>query len=412
MIRKIVLLLSIGAVIFGGPANAGTTPIWPMYQMGPTHNAALPGAPTAAHWIVDLEKKNNGGLAVSDGALFVGTFSQRVTAYDLETGNPIWTTPLGAIVMSTPIVANGLVFVGTGRNGRLHDEGNDYTWGKPDGDSIVALDQLTGRLVWRYDTVGEDMPSAAYVNGRLVFANGDQHAYALDARTGRLLWRIPIDGISTMASATAVGDNALLASCTVKPYACETILVDSRDGTVIWRAPYGGSDCSPTVGNNTVFVSETSDVKRPFNFGGIAIISALDLASGKLLWQYRSGVGPYTALSSSERTIAGTFDEGTYYQPLPLTDELAAFDASSGALKWKLRSTGPIKQSPVISDGLLYVGDTSGIFYKIRASDGQIVHGAAFDQPFSTSPPLLYGGTILVSAGHYLYAFPAKAAEY
>ena len=403
----IFLLLSALVLPLDARAAAG----WPMYQMTPAHNPVLRHGPSV-HWIVDIEKKNNGGLALADGNVYYGDFSGKVTAVNATTGNRLWSTSVGYIVMSTPVVAENLVFVGTGKNGRLHPSGSDYTWGQPNGDAIVALNKRNGRIVWKYHTIGEDMPSPAYVDGRLVFANGDQHAYALDARTGRLLWKIPIKGISTMASATAVGRNVLLASCTVQPYACETILVDSRNGHTIWRAPYGGSDCSPTAGGGMVFVSETSDAPGLYNFGGIAIISALDLSTGKLVWQYQSEQGPYTALASSERTITGTYVDGIYYQALPLTSEMIAFDAATGKIRWRFDSVGPIKQSPVVRNHRLYVGDTSGLFYTLDAVDGHLIHGAAFDQAFSTAPPLLYGGTILVTAGHDLYAFQASRGEY
>lgn len=405
--RRVIALLFLGLAASVSPANAD----WPEYQLSPAHNAILPGD-QKIHWIIDIGEKDNGGLAVDHDMIFLDDFSGKVMAFDAKTGNPAWSTDVGTIAMSTPIVADGLVIVGTGRNGRLYPSGSDYTWGRSGGDDVIALDGKTGAIIWKFHTVGENMPSPAYVHGRIVFANGDQHAYGLDARTGRLLWKIALNGIANMASATIVGEDVLLSSCSVQPYECETILVNSNDGHLVWKSPFGGADCSPNVGEGTVFVSQTSDETRVFTYGGVAIVSALSLRNGKLLWQYRSPVGPYTAVGSSERTISGTYWRGTYYQALPLTDGLTAFDATSGHINWTFQSIAPIKQSPIIVNGRLYIGDTGGMFYTIDALTGQLIHGAPFNQPFSPSPPVAYGGTILVTGGHYLYAFPVMNGEY
>lgn len=169
--RRIIALLSLLLVASIVPAAAA----WNEYQLSPSNNAVLRGA-EKLHWIIDIGRKDNGGLAVDGATIFLDDFSGRVMAIDAKSGNPLWSTNAGAVVMSTPIVADGLVIVGTGRNGRLHSSGSDYTWGRPGGDSIIALNRHTRAIVWKFHTVGEDMPSPAYVHGRIVFVNGDaQH---------------------------------------------------------------------------------------------------------------------------------------------------------------------------------------------------------------------------------------------
>lgn len=119
-----------------------------------------------------------------------------------------------------------------------------------------------------------------------------------------------------MASATGLGENVLLSSCTVTPYRCETILVNSRNGDVLWNAPYGGSDCSPTVGGGMVFVSETSDDAQTFTYGGVAIISVLNSSDGKMRWQYRSDVPtlPSYRVSGQYRERTGTASTTSRYR--------------------------------------------------------------------------------------------------
>ncbi len=72
------------------------------------------------HWSFDTKAKINGGLAIVGNTLFLDTFGKEVIALDARTGKLIWRTGgLRNIIMSTPVVAEGLVFVGSGANDML-----------------------------------------------------------------------------------------------------------------------------------------------------------------------------------------------------------------------------------------------------------------------------------------------------
>jgi outer membrane protein assembly factor BamB len=126
----------------------------------------------------------------------------------------------------------------------------------------------------------------------------------------------------------------------------------------------------------------------------------LNAGTGKPVWVYRGDkTGFWTLLSSDETAIAGTYAAGTYYQPAPLTDEIIAFDAPTGHVRWRFRTSGPVKMSPVVWKGRLYVGDTVGLFYTLDARSGNLLEVRAFRQPFTTSPPIVAGNKILIVNG-------------
>jgi outer membrane protein assembly factor BamB len=394
-----------------------------MYQAVPSHNAVFNVPHVSAAWTWAGGAQINGGLAVVDQTVFVVDFAHRLVALDLQSGKQKWSASGPNVMMSTPVVSNGVVVIGTGHNGRLkgpHDDSpyayagdgrSSRVWGQEEGDHVIGFDGATGAQLWSFDTVGEDMPSPAYLDGLLVFVNGDLHAYALDPRSGEMAWQRAVDGVGTMASATAAGRVVLVSFCNDAPYRCSTNAIEPKSGAVAWTSPWGNSDSSPTVGGNTVFLSGI-DNKRSTAHRGAGVAAAVDLATGKQRWVYNNArSGPFTEISSNERAIAGTYADGTYYQAFPTSDEFIAFDAKTGTTKWRFASAGPIKMSCVVDHGMVYVADTVGMLYVLDARDGRVVQMKSFRQPFTTSPPVIVDRTLLVVNGSAVMAFPLAAGR-
>jgi outer membrane protein assembly factor BamB len=314
--------------------------------------------------------------------------------------------------MSTPIVAGNMVYVGTGKSGILNRNlllkikfFRRNVWGAPEGDEIAAVDLRTGALRWTYHTVGENMPSPVYDRGRLVFANGDRHAYALRADTGKVLWSTDVGGFSTMASAVMAGKAVVVGVCTHGMRESYAVALDSSTGKILWKSPYGHCDGAPAYADGKVFVSSLQPAKD--RLMGKTIIAALDANTGKPVWVYRAPkFGLWSFVASDEATIAGTYAAGTYYQAAPFTDEILAFDGASGKLRWSFHTSAPVKMSPVISKGRLYVGDTVGLLYTLEARTGKLIELRAFRQPFTTSPPVIAGNKLIVVNGMSVNAIP------
>ncbi len=352
--------------------------------------------------------------------VYFDTLGKSVIAVDLHNGTRRWEIVADNVVMSTPIIAEGAVIVGTGHNGDMMSghtassfvyaarEGTTSLpmWGRVEGDHVIALDAATGAKRWSYRTAGEDMPSPAYVNGMLVFANGDFNAYGLRASDGDAAWQQDVKGLSTMASANLAGENVLLGVCSGPDYRGSTIALNAKTGALRWRAPAGDCDSAPTFGGGRVFVSGVDGNRTRYGFGARGTVAALDRNTGRIIWRYRTEHdGPYTKIGSNERAIAGTYRAGTYYQAMPTTNELIAFDSTTGAVRWRFHTNGPVKMSPVLKDRHIYFGDTVGLFYTLDSVNGALVKARMFEDAFSTSPPVFVGDTVVVAAGTRLYAF-------
>jgi outer membrane protein assembly factor BamB len=384
-----------------------------MYQYYADHNAVFPQPRVSVAWTRRLGGKINGGLAFSRNALFVESFDRRVTALEMRSGAILWTTPVSGVVMTTPIVADGIVVVGTGTSQELLESASRVVWGRPQGDRIIALSAGSGRILWSYRTVGEDMPSPALVRvhgeDAIIFANGDNHVRVLRLRDGHLLWQRAVDGIATMSSvAVSNGYAYVVVGGTAYSKGGESLLkIDPSTGRTVWRAPYGNADCSPTVAYGRVFVQgSASDANRPANRNAFNDVVAVDETTGRLRWRWYSDYGTFTGAGSDEQGIAGMAADGALYQAIPATNEFVAFDVLSGAVRWRVHTEAAVKMSAVESDGRLYFGDTGHTLYTVNARTGKIEERRWYPTFFSVSSPVIFGDTLYVANNYVVRAVP------
>lgn len=412
------LAASIPAACAGAPqmssskASAATPRLdaaWSTYQHSPDRNAVFEQYSIPHDWQYQGKAKINGGLALVGNTLLFTTFSHRLVALDARNGHQLWHAEVANVAMSTPIVAGNTVFVGTGRSGildrtlvqRFQFRGKNV-WGVPSGDEIDAFDLKTGALRWKHTTVGEDMPSAVYDRGRLIFANGDWHAYALRADNGNQVWSTDVGGVATMSNAVMAGQTVVVGVCGKDT---ETVALDADSGKILWRSTYGHCDASPAYADGKVFVSDI--LPGDMRLQKKTMVAALDAKTGKTVWAYQGTMqGLWSIVGSDEVAVAGTYAFGTYYQPAPLIDEIIAFDGDTGKVRWRFHTAGPAKMSPVVFDGRLYVGDTAGMLYTLDARNGKLLEIREFKQPFATSPPIVAGNKLLVVNGTSVAAIP------
>lgn len=395
----------------GAPLHAQNVS-WAMYQHSPDRNAVFDAYVIPRDWSYEAKASINGGLALTGTTLLFTTFAHKLVAIDVRDGHELWHAQLGNIAMTTPIVAGNSVFVGTGKNGVLKRNlmqrvrfYREEIWGVPEGDDVAAFDLRTGAPQWKFHTVGEDMPSAVYDRGRLIFANGDWHAYALRADNGKPIWSTDVGGVSTMANALVAGNIVVIAICPVGMRDTEAVALDPSNGKILWRAPWGHCDGSPAYGDGKIFAESVTNGDSTLQKK--TDVAALDVKTGKPVWIRRGAVqGLWSIVGSDEVAVAGTYASGTYYQPEPLQDQLVAFDAKNGNIRWTFHTSGPAKMSPVVKKGRVYFGDTVGMFYTLDARNGKLLEIREFKQPFTVSPPIILGNRIVVVNGTSVHAIP------
>jgi outer membrane protein assembly factor BamB len=143
----------------------------------------------------------NSSSALADGVVYADAEDDRdglgsVFALDAKTGTLLWNFPyvfgtVGAAPVSSPAVANGMVYVGSNHAG---SPGYFY-----------ALKASTGALLWSYASELSAVSSPAVANGVVYIGSGDSNVYALDAKTGVKLWSYTTGGSLFSSPAVANG---------------------------------------------------------------------------------------------------------------------------------------------------------------------------------------------------------------
>lgn len=337
-----------------------------------------------------------------------------------------WSRDLGGQI-SYPLIVGGRIFVTVA---------NPASYGI----KLYALDEANGATLWGPVDLGGNYgwSNAAYDSGRVFAVNFDGLLRAFDAASGALIWskQLP-DAYAFSSPPTAsggvvyvLGAGSLSASGSGTLYA-----VDEQDGTVKWSVllQNGGDDSSPAVTSTGVFVAAACNHVYDFS-----------PQDGSLIWQHPgpcTGGGGSTPVlfggrlhvgdSLTEKlmfdaptgAVLGTFPPG----PPPafsgstgffLTGSiLRARDAYSGATRWSFTGDGTLISAPIVVNGYVYIGSSSGKVYALDGSTGANVWtgnlGAAVQTTESpvTRPHTGLGagdGLVVVPASNLLVAYQSS----
>ena len=138
---------------------------------------------------------------------------------------------------------------------------------------------------------------------------------------------------------------------------------------------------------------------------------ALDAATGHVDWMHDSGRCGWGTPAVWRGLVITTYIGHKCNSPIPGTDgEVVAYAVGSGAERWRFR-LGPCESSPLVVDGLVYVGDWHGNVYALNVATGRprwrFHAGGAVKGSLSFS-----GGRVFIGAydGH-VYALDARTGK-
>lgn len=334
--------------------------------------------------------------AVIGGVVYVGSVDGKVYALDAASGTERWsfatkgerrfTAPgiHGAIprtermpdpfdvFLSSPTVVDGVVYVGSGDQ------------------HVYALDAATGALRWSFATGDVVHTSPAVADGLVIVGSFDSRVYAIDARTGRERWRYQLGTDTVMYNQVGVASSAAVAN--------GTVFVGGRDGRfhaidLATGAPrwthdnHGGwTIASPAVRDGVVYFP-TSDGTRfkaldastgavRFDLQNLAISFSSPALAGDVAY-YGTSDGFVHAVNVRTGKPVGSFQsDGSKANLAQWQDSTGRFlsgrmypDRTLDGMMIGMRTmftVGSILSSPVVVDGVLYVGSTDGHVYALR----------------------------------------------
>ena len=152
---------------------------------------------------------------------------------------PVYHSPLQQQFISSPAVANGVVYI----NSRVSEDGNDNG-------TMYALNASTGALLWSYTAGTGSTPAVA--NGVVYVGSVDDNVYALNASTGAKLWSYATGDY--VESSPAVANGVVYGSSDNG----DVYALNASTGAKLWSYATGSADfgvlSSPTVVDGVLYV--------------------------------------------------------------------------------------------------------------------------------------------------------------
>ena len=153
---------------------------WPQFRRGPAHQGynATENILNVANvkgmqllWSATLGAGiNNSSPVVANGVVYVGALDGSVYAFKAVTGGPLWSQGIGEPIEDSPAVATGVTYA--------------TSYGE-----LYALDAATGHVNWYTASEGFGEASPAVANGVVFVASDNNYLYAFDATTGQQIGR-------------------------------------------------------------------------------------------------------------------------------------------------------------------------------------------------------------------------------
>ncbi|MBA2755040.1 MAG: PQQ-binding-like beta-propeller repeat protein, partial [Chloroflexia bacterium] len=297
--------------------------------------------------------------AVSDGRVYVSSFSGVLHAIDAALGEPIW--QMQTTSATSPVVVGDLVYVGASDGSLLAINGETgvirwsatfagFAVGTPavagqsvfvgGGSQMRAFDKDTGKLRWAYEASADVSVTPTIAGNSVIFltaatesARGpDDFSISVDEETGDI--NFDGDGAATIPVVTAGA----------------VIALDANGGTLRWSFNFSASSYSlstPAAADGIVYVGTHDGVVR-----------ALDSFTGLERWGFKAG----NAIMSSPAISDGLIFVGSYDR------QLYALKADTGVAAWTFATGGYVHSSPAVVDGVVYVGSDDGALYAIAGS--------------------------------------------
>ena len=336
-------------------------------------------------------------------------------AVDVSTGQIVWSDYLGSAVTSSPLVANGSVWiapVGTGKLYKLNSATGATECTAPVVNTIlstpVAATPPGGVATIYFGSLGasaKDGPVTAFRESDCTQL-WQWSGYVISGQNSGV-W----SPLSYAVDAKGVG---LLLFGSANPDS-EVYALDAATGTLVWR--YATYD--PAAEDWDVGAGVTSTAPGVNGFadgmayveGKDGILFALDLTTGSVGWQFNfGGNAPTNPVATSTDALSTPALSGSTLVFGDATG-LYAVNAVTGVKQWFVAGTGDINSSPAIvgpsGQRVVAYGDLSGIFHVVQLSDGAPLYSYQTGGFITSSPADAEGNLLIDSNDGFLYDFAA-----
>jgi len=343
--------------------------------------------------------------------------------------NIVWSVELGNEVYGGPVVAGDAVYVGTDNTRQMNPAF------QKDSGVLMAFRVTDGAFLWQdvaprverglREFLLPSTTSVPYVEGdRLYYVTAECQLRCLDTKgfadgendgpyreevfkdnaAADIIWQLDMPALGVFpheacnSEVLSLGDLLLVGTSNGQneghtrvpsPRAPSLIAVNKHSGELIWRAIGAGDKVLHGAWSSPVAANVSGRMQVLFG-GGDGWLRAYDAASGQELWRFdgnpkdarflpRAGV-----LSRSPIIASPVFADGRVFIAMGQSpghgnapsfihaiDPNGQGDVTKSGLLWTSREVGRVVATPIVKDGLLYVGDVGGTIHCLDAATGE-----------------------------------------
>jgi len=301
-------------------------------------------------------------------------------------------SPAGMVMDGGPMCSIGashgdLIYVTTANGVRWGSDSKELR--APHAPALVCLNKNTGKVVWQDNSSSRDVilgergnPLVLEVNGRaqVVAPQGDGWLRSFDALTGELIWKFDINPKSASLHPRRYGDVNYLVSAPVLYEG--KLYIGGGQGVEEGEGP--GRLCCIDPGKRGDISLELDDGPGK---------GKPNPNSGEV-WRF-DGIGrTHAAVAIHNGLVIATGYSGFVY----------CLDAKTGMQYWQHDTMAHIRNSPLILDDNVYVGDEDGIVHIFGLSQEKRIFATIEMDGEIVSSPVFANGVLYVATSEYLYA--------
>jgi outer membrane protein assembly factor BamB len=250
-------------------------------------------------------------------------------ALDDDTGKVVWKKDLGNLNASSPAFWRGTLLA--------------VNLEPPQALAVRAKD---GKVLWKRDLPARAESSPLVVGRRMYFGSESGDFFALDARTGKPVWQTKLAG--SVKAAPAYSDGSIY----VGDYAGKMYSLRASDGAIRWQT----SDLGAGLGRTGRFYSTPAVAFGRVYVGNVdGRVYSFDRQTGAIAWTFSAGDFVYSGVAAADgpRTkpavYFGSHDRTAY-----------ALDAKSGKLIWEASPGGQVSGPATVIGDVVYMSTFSG----------------------------------------------------
>jgi outer membrane protein assembly factor BamB len=393
------------------PPVAAASGDWPQFRSGPDHSGhnsseALLSTSNVAglgvSWTAAIDGSTRSSPVVADGVVYVGS-DHGLYAFAVGCGRnggtctPLWRGATSSSIDSTPAVDDGVVYVGSATGDKL------YAFAVGCGTGGATCSPL-----WTGSTGGAIDSSPAVADGVVYVGSGDHKLYAFEVgcATGGAactpLWTGATGGaihsspaVDTPWVYVGSDDGSLYAfevGCATGGAAC----------TPLWTGATGGAiHSSPAVDTPWVYVGSGHNfyVFYPCRSDGGSCTPLETFATG--------GTVDSSPAVAGSQVYVGSGDGELY--AFPAGFDLDCYVGGECSPLWTATAGGPISSSPAFANGVVYVGSEDGSMYAwwpaLCYYSACLPSWTASTGGAIVSSPAVSNGVVYISSSDQLYAY-------